>query len=337
MTHHLPHFDQASAATDPPSKAASQKYHEPLVDDHRFVSFEEGGELGLVPVGSPEAEPLRSSPATPRPVKRPNRLISQTPPPLSRPMQLEKESATQASKAFSGVLSKRDTPRKIECQKRMRNAPGLEWWPPKHRVDSSALCPECRAIDFRAAVCHPPDHDQRYQRYFQIYERDAGSYHQTVKDSSGIDWPVNDSNCRFCRYLLSARLRLRLRLGLPKGAKAGKYYIIFHHPETQKGSSSRCEHGFLGSVSDFCIDVCDLTSANFMFMGLQIICHVDKPIRRARSPQVVSPVFNVSLAKAWLDACNRNNHPECFPRERRADVEDEIDRLLHPEAYLSRR
>lgn len=205
----------------------------------------------------------------------------------------------------------------------MRNAPGLEWWPPEHRVDSSALCPECRAIDFRAAVCHPQPRGKHSDPYFQIYERDAGSYHQTVKDSSGIDWPVNDPNCRFCRYLLFARLCL------PGNARSGRYAIILHHPGVQKSSSSRCEQGFLGSVSDFCITVryaggswkFDPVS---LYASIQIICHIDKPTRRECSPQVVSPVFNVSLAKAWLDACNRN-HPECTTEN---DVQMSKTRLI---------
>lgn len=311
MTHHLPHLDQASVATNPSSNATNQEDYRSLVDDHHCGSFEEGGELSLIPVGSPEPEPLRSSPATPRPVKRPNCLISQTPPPLSRLLQLQIESATQASQTSSGVLSKRDTPPEIEYQKRMRHAPGLEWWPPNHHVDSSDLCKECRQFDFRAAVCHPPARDdqrwvQIYQRWIQIYQRDARSYQQTVTDSNGIDWPVNDSNCQFCRYLVSARRFL------PKGEHTGKYFIVFHHPETQKSSSSRCEHGFLGSVSAFCITVQSTFVPDLLCTDIQIICHVDRPSRRARSPQVVSPIFNVSLAKAWLDACNRNDHPECF-------------------------
>lgn len=181
----------------------------------------------------------------------------------------------------------------------MRDTPGLEWWPPKHRVDSSALCKECQAIDFRAHVSHPVPAGQGH--YFQNYERDSGSYHQTVKDWRGADRPVNDPNCPFCRYLVRVR----------DPWVTGKYWIIFHKPETQESSLSRCDQRPLGSRSEVCIAV-DYTPFPRLSLnvGPQIVCHLDKPTRRPGTPQVVSPVVNVSLAKAWLDACNRN-HLEC--------------------------
>lgn len=96
----------------------------------------------------------------------------------------------------------------------------------------------------------------------------------------------------------------------------GDRQILHHCSQATKSeelvlSMPRCEQILPGSLSGVCITVRNPRFfPDSLEFGPQIICLVDKPARRPGTPQIVSPDFNGSLAKAWLDACSRN-HPEC--------------------------
>lgn len=228
----------------------------------------------------------------------------------------EEEFAKHAPEAASGRLFDKETPQKIEYQETLRETAGLGWWPPGDPVESSALCAECQTINFKE-VFHPPLVKNKDGSWIQIYERDARKYRQTVRDPRGIDWPVNDSNCHLCRYLVAARRRRS------EEPEAGKFFITFHEGWGVGTSRSfRLKHGFSNSLFEVYIKVCyppldeSRSGADFRDASHTIICHINKPIRRTHHPQIISPALNVSLAISWLDACKRN-HAECA-------IEDDI-------------
>lgn len=182
--------------------------------------------------------------------------------------------------------------------------PGLQWWaaiPPELHLKRSDLCGQCAAIDFRAAFILPDKGEDRGHKYIHIHEQDS-----------------NDSTCQFCRYLAYARRRG------PPLEDDGKYVIIFHtDPEPIKLMLSRDKRGSIHPLSSVYITIVpprELWYENSRTAewdsripepwNTSIICHLGKPLRLARSPQIVSPVFDNSLARAWFDACARN-HPEC--------------------------
>lgn len=204
----------------------------------------------------------------------------------------------------------------------MVDTPGLQWWaaiPPELHLKRSDLCTQCAVIDFRAAFTLLDREEDWIHKYIHVHEQDS-----------------NDSTCQFCRYLAFARRRG------PKLENDGKYVIIFHNdPEPSELMLSRRKRGSIHSLSSVYITVAlsrKLRDESMrtewwnsripMPRNTSIICHVGKPLRLARTPQIVSPVFDNSLARAWFDACARN-HPGCavnrhsqMPKMRLIDCEN---------------
>lgn len=326
MTHHLPGLDQPSVATNRLSAAANREGYTSADDDHHGGRADGAEELGVLFIGSPLPEPSGPPPATPRPAKR---KYTEEDPPTSSSRHVRSEvrgpsptymvdldeylavqcrpqigSAVQSFQASSGVPFEREMPRKTKSQKPMRNTAGLDWWPPKAHVQSSDLCSECRDIDFKAAFDPLQDETGGYVR---IYRRDAGSYRQTIKDSRGIDWPVNDSSCQFCRYLVAVRGRRT-----PREWETGGYEIMFYAPRPWPIENSNRRSKVYIKVKYFESYILPSGIEMQSHRALDtIICHNNEPTRMAPDPQIVSPVFDVSLAKSWLRACDRH-HPECI-------------------------
>lgn len=353
--HHSPRFARPSVATNPSSNGSKDEYRQPVNNNYNERSAGEIERLDLVSVKSetstsPHAangkhngnEPTTSSTRARigndldgLQIEEPELYSSEQ---EAMRQQLQKEAAVHASQASSGEFFEKDTPLILKCQKTVHNTIGIEWWSRSLSVKSSALCAECRNINFKAAF-HPPLLPNKFSQDVQVYgrdtpayyslplisvkmekplsqayERDTAAYNQMVKDSSGVDWPVNDPNCQFCRYLFAARRRRSGTLD----AQAGKYYIVFHNaPETPESESFRVEQGFPRSLFKVYITVCyrpwdgihPFGPDSYGFLNT-IVCHIGKPVKMARIPQIVSPVFNGSLACAWFDACIKS-HAEC--------------------------
>lgn len=212
--------------------------------------------------------------------------------------------------ALSGLLFDRDIPRKLEHQRALGDTAGLNWWPPERKLEHSDLCAECQEIDFKQAF-HPPREDswRTLRLKDRLYKRDTTKYRQTIRDSTGAEWLVNDSNCQLCLYLFTARCRT------PGKPEVGEYYVLFHNEsETDDSKSFRKDLGFDRS-SLFQVKLSVLYPPLHHFPDTwatwaTVICHIGKPIRIKNAPRILSPRFQESLAKSWLEACNQH-HPAC--------------------------
>lgn len=205
------------------------------------------------------------------------------------------------------VRFERDTTRDYLRHNPTNKPPGLQWWPPNLRLGRSDLCTPCRAIDFEAAfTTRRPLKHEAGQRWIHIHEQDIQSFDQTERNSKGIRWPVN-ANCQLCRYLANAA---------PTSPKKGEYTLVFHNEcqphhnevliEVLPFSLSLRQHRGLASVfgrfSRYSFDAMRSASNT-------IICHRNKPFRKAGTPQIVSPVFDSSLAQSWFDMCKQKHKP----------------------------
>lgn len=228
---------------------------------------------------------------------------------VSTARSMSKEHLAQAQPATNNVRFERDTIREYLQQNSTNKPPGLQWWPPNLRLGRSGLCTPCRAIDFEAAFTtrRPLEHEAG-QRWIHIHEQDIQSFDQTERNSEGIEWPVND-NCQLCRYLANAA---------PTSPKKGEYTLVFHNEcqphhnevliEVLPFSLSLRQYRGLASVfgrfSRYSFDAMRSASNT-------IICHRNKPFRKAGTPQIVSPVFDSSLAQSWFDICKLEHQSEC--------------------------
>lgn len=219
------------------------------------------------------------------------------------------EKRIHEEQASSGELFGRETSQVMEYKKTIRDTAGIAWWPPKLRLQLSDLCAECQGINFK----------QAWGRETLYYERNTEAYTDKIKDSEGIEWLVNSSNCHFCRYLVNARRRTT---GTPED---GKFHISI---STEIGSNNP----FLKK------SIVHQPSASPLlqvYIGVKIafqhhrqpfntiLCHAGKPIRLAGHPQIVPAILEGSLAKSWFEAC-KQKHIECA----------EEDGLTTPETRL---
>lgn len=185
------------------------------------------------------------------------------------------------------------------------NIPGMGWWPPKLRLKRSDLCSECAAIDFMAAFTPPPDYNYEEKPWTLLVERER---------------LVIDSKCYFCRYFSHICYTID---------EDGSYFIVFHDPSSPLSDKGDAQH----EKEYPCLDkiLISVLRTEHRFNVLQcfrrygllrrfpgvlrqnsgaIVCHLDKPARGLRTPQIVPTVLDVSLAKTWLERCTRN-HRAC--------------------------
>lgn len=201
------------------------------------------------------------------------------------------------------------------------NIPGMGWWPPKLRLKRSDLCSECVNIDFMAAFTPPPDYSYEKKPWTLLIQREQ---------------LVIDSNCHFCQYFSHICYTIE---------KDGSYFIVFHDPssplvyrdDTQTGEdpsspladAGDTQHGKkYPSLDKILISVLRVGDSFDVlqcfrkhgfarpFPGVlrqnsgAIVCQLNKPTRELRTPQIVPRLFDVSLAKAWLEMCTRY-HQAC--------------------------
>lgn len=201
------------------------------------------------------------------------------------------------------------------------NIPGMGWWPPKLRLNRSDLCSECVNIDFMAAFTPPPDYSYEEKPWTLLIQRER---------------LVIDSNCHFCRYFSHICYPIK---------EDGSYFIVFHDPSSplayrddalhSKDTSSSLadagdtQHGKkYPSLDKILISVLRVEDRFNVLQCFQnhgllrpypnvlrqnsgaIVCQLNKPTRELRTPQIVPRVFDVSLAKAWLEICTRH-HRHC--------------------------
>lgn len=183
--------------------------------------------------------------------------------------------------------------------------PGMGWWPPKLRLERSDLCSECAAIDFMAAFTPPQDYRSEERPWTLLVERER---------------LVNDSHCVLCQYFSQICYSI---------CKNGIYFIAFHEPPSRFEEDCSTQHGKEDPpVDKILISVLHapnliLVLECFRLDGINIpkngelsqksgciVCHLNKPARRPRTPQVVPKVLDISLAKAWLETCIRH-HRAC--------------------------
>lgn len=183
--------------------------------------------------------------------------------------------------------------------------PGMGWWPPKLRLERSDLCSDCAGIDFMAAFTPPQDYRSDDRPWTLLVERER---------------LVNDSNCVLCQYFSHICYSI---------CKNGMYFIAFHEPPSPFDEDCSTQHGKeYPPVDTILISVLHmprLRSASECFrldgFGTSpddklsqnsgcIVCHLNKPARRPRTPQVVPKALDISLAKAWLETCTRH-HRAC--------------------------
>lgn len=200
----------------------------------------------------------------------------------------------------------RDTIRDYLQQNPTKRPPGLQWWPPNLRLGRSDLCTPCRAVDFEAAFTTPRVFypDQRFWIY--IHEQDIQSFNQIERNSEGIEWPVN-SNCQLCRYLANAA---------HTSPKKGEYTVLFHNQFQPHHDEVLIEvlPFSLREYTELAL-VFGSFNGSYSFDKMRsasntIICHRNRPVRRAGTPQVVSPDFDGSLAQSWFNIC-KQEHTVC--------------------------
>lgn len=196
------------------------------------------------------------------------------------------ESAAKA--AANSVRFERDTIPDYLRQNPTKSLPGLGWWPPDLRLRRSDLCTSCRAIDFEAAFTTPRISYGPEKQWPYIYERRDRSANEVERDS----------NCQFCRYLANA---------VDPVSETGDYTLEFHN-----GTETYHDHdSVLIKVSPFARhSQGTVPAAQMRSVSNTIICHRNKPIRKAGRPQIVSPGYDALLAQLWLKMC-RDIHPQC--------------------------
>lgn len=228
-------------------------------------------------------------------------------------LNIEASFVREAQARAKNVHFDKDTIRDSLRQAPSETPPGLRWWPPELRLERSHLCSPCRAIDFEAAFTTPRMYHKSGQRYIRVHEQDTQSFNYNETNSEGIDWPVNLS-CQFCRYLANAA---------HKSPKRGKYTIVFHNE-----GQSHHDEVFITVVPSSLQDIYQFKSTfghspgGSSFGGMRsasntIICHRNRPVRKAGTPQIVPRVLDASLAKSWFDMCKRK-HTVC-------GVEDDME------------
>lgn len=182
--------------------------------------------------------------------------------------------------------------------------PGMGWWPPKLRLKRSDLCSECVNIDFMAAFTPPPDYSYEEKPWTLLIQRER---------------LVIDSNCHFCRYFSHICYSID---------EDGGYFIVFHDPSSPLADAGDTQHGKkCPSLDKILISVlrvehrfnvlqCFRKHTFLPFRDIlrqnsgAIVCQLNKPARELRTPQIVPQVFDVSLAKVWLEICTRH-HRAC--------------------------
>lgn len=184
--------------------------------------------------------------------------------------------------------------------------PGMGWWPPKLRLKQSDLCSECAAIDFTAAFKPPQDYKSEEKPWILLIEREQ---------------LVIDSNCALCRYFSHICYSVN---------EDGIYFIAFHEQKpspldkdcnTENGKEHRSLDKILISVlrARHVFSVLRCFDFNAFGGGRDgilrqksgfIVCHLEKPTREPRTPQIVPNALDVSLPKAWLELCTRR-HGTC--------------------------
>lgn len=183
--------------------------------------------------------------------------------------------------------------------------PGMGWWPPKLRLKQSDLCSECNAIDFTAVFTPPQDYESEEKPWILLVEREQ---------------LVIDSNCALCRYFSHICYSIH---------ENGIYFIAFHERLPPHDKDCNTQHGnACRSLDKILISVLRTRHINnvlecFSFHPFGgrydgilrqksgfIVCHLNKPTREPRTPQIVPNALDVSLAKAWLDLCTRQ-HGAC--------------------------
>lgn len=207
------------------------------------------------------------------------------------------------------VRFERDTTRDYLRHNPTNKPPGLQWWPPNLRLGRSDLCTPCRAIDFEAAFTarRPLEHER--QRWIYVHEQNIQSFDQTERNSEGIEWPVN-ANCQLCRYLANAA---------PTRLKSREEYTLVFHNELQPNHDevlikvvpfSLRDASLLPFDSEFGRARTKYSFNNMRSASNTIICHRNRPVRKAGTPQIVSPNFDGSLAQSWFDMC-KLEHTMC--------------------------
>lgn len=183
--------------------------------------------------------------------------------------------------------------------------PGMGWWPPKLRLKRSDLCSDCATIDFMAAFTPPQDYNPDEKPWTLLVERER---------------LVIDSNCPFCQYFSYICYSID---------KNGTYFIVFHDQPSPIADACNTKHGKKYPPLDKII-ISVLRTYHLVnvvecfkrytipgsFDGIlrqksgSIVCHLNKPARAPRTPEIVPKVLDVSLAKSWLERCTRH-HRAC--------------------------
>lgn len=186
--------------------------------------------------------------------------------------------------------------------------PGMGWWPPKLRLKKSDLCSECAAIDFTAVFNPPHDYKPEEKPWILLLERQQ---------------LVTDLNCALCHCFSHTCYSFE---------EEGIYYIAFHEQpspppplakvcNTETEKEPRSLDKILISVlrTPSVLAVLKLFQTN-CFVGSMvgqsgqksgsIVCHLGKPNREPRTPQIVPKALDISLPKAWLERCTRR-HATC--------------------------
>lgn len=184
------------------------------------------------------------------------------------------------------------------------HTPGMGWWPPKLRLERSDLCSECAAIDFMAAFTPPQDYKSKEKPWTLLVERER---------------LVNDSNCVLCQYLSHICYSI---------GSYEMYFIAFHEAPSYFDKDRSTNNGkeyppvdtiFISvlrmptlpiALECFRLDGINIPSNDKLSQSGCIVCHLNKPVRRPRTPQVVPKVLDLSLAKTWLETCTRH-HRAC--------------------------
>lgn len=199
-----------------------------------------------------------------------------------------RESPVRAAKAAANsVRFEKDTIPDYLRQSPTQIQPGLGWWPPNLRLRRSDLCASCRAIDFEAAFTTPRISSGPEKQWPYIYKRDA----QPANEAERV------SNCQFCRYLESA---------VDTIPETGDYTLEFHHKDTYHDH----DNVFIGVFPSSGHSPSLMSFKRMPQVSNTIICHRNRPIRKAGQPQIVPPVYDVSLAQSWLKSC-RDTHTVC--------------------------
>lgn len=181
----------------------------------------------------------------------------------------------------------------------------MGWWPPKLRLKQSDLCSECTAIDFTAVFTPPQDYKSKGKPWILLVEREQ---------------LVIESNCALCRYFSHICCSID---------DNGIYFIAFHQRPSPLDKDCNTQHGKeYRSLDKILISVLRMRNIDYLLecfafhplggrydgvlrqLSGFIVCHLNKPTREPRTPQIVPKTLDVSLAKAWFEVCTRQ-HGAC--------------------------